>query len=139
MNFDIFGEDFGKKLNRGVKFIIDQKGPYLIHCMQGVDRTGFFVMLLEMMAGATKTEIVDDYMASFFGRPEFEKGSCYYKQECSYFMGVLKKLNGGKSVRTNTLSSIAEKYLLENTGLIQSEIDLLMARLSKTEKLQGEA
>jgi hypothetical protein len=132
MNFNIFGDQFGGKLNRGVKFIIDHEGPYLIHCMQGIDRTGFFVMLLEMMMGANKDEIVDDYMASFSGRPGFEKGSRYYKRERSYFIAVLKKLNGGKSVKNNILVQIAEKYLLKNAGLIQFEIERLRTRLAKT-------
>jgi hypothetical protein len=138
MNFDIFGNAFGKKVNEGIKFIISRKGPYLIHCRQGIDRTGFFVMLLGMLMGADKAEILDDYMASFFYRPGFEKGSSHYKQEWSSFIAVMKKLNGGKSIKNDGLPSIiAEKYFLENTGLIQSEIELLITRLSKTGKLQA--
>jgi hypothetical protein len=129
MNYDIFGGDFGKKINRGVQFIVDHDGPYLIHCLQGIDRTGFFVLLLEMLMGADKEEIIDDYMASFLGRPEFEKGSYHYKQERGFFIDVLKKLSRGKPVKNDVLPGIAEKYLLENAGLARPEVDLLKARL----------
>jgi hypothetical protein len=139
MNFDIFGDGFGKKLHRGVEFIAGRGGPYLIHCMQGIDRTGFFIMLLEMLMGADKAEIVNDYMTSFLGRPEFEKGSRYYKREYSSFIAVMKKLCGGKTVKNDNLPKAAEKYLLEHGGLIRSEVDLLKAQLSKTGKRQTEA
>jgi hypothetical protein len=132
MNFNVFGDQFSGKINRGVKFIIDTEGPYLIHCMQGIDRTGFFVMLLGMMMGADKEEIVDNYMASFLGRPGFEKGAGYYKQERSYFIAVLKRLNGGGPIKNSVLLNIAEKYLLENAGLTRFGLDRLRAQLSKS-------
>ncbi|MDR0377369.1 MAG: tyrosine-protein phosphatase [Spirochaetaceae bacterium] len=137
MDFDVFGDRFFGKLNRGVKFIIDREGPYLIHCVRGIERTGFFVMLLEMLMGAEKTEIVNDYLKSFSGKPGFEKDSWYYKQEHNYFIAVMKKLNGGKSAQTNILPILAEKYLLENAGLTRLEVDLLKARLSTTGKIQN--
>jgi hypothetical protein len=136
MNYDIFGDGFGKKINRGIQFIIDHDGPYLIHCKQGIDRTGFFVLLLEMLMGADKEQMIDDYMASFLGRPGFEKGSYHYKQEHGFFIDVLKKLNRGKPVKNSVLPGIAEKYLLENAGLARHEVDLLKVQLSKAGKLR---
>jgi hypothetical protein len=53
------------------------------------------------------------------------------KRERSYFIAVLKKLNSGKPVKNDALPNIAEKYFLENAGLIQFEIDHLKTRLSK--------
>ena len=133
MGFDFRSDQFSGKLNKGIKFIISHKGPYLFHCLQGIDRTGFFVMVLEMLMGADREEIVGDYMKSFFGRPEFEKKSVYYKREYSNFINVLRTLNGGKSVKNKNISGIAEKYIFENVGLIQSELDQLRLILSKNQ------
>ncbi|MDR2759422.1 MAG: tyrosine-protein phosphatase, partial [Spirochaetaceae bacterium] len=133
MGFDFRSDKFGNKLNQGIKFIIDHRGPYLVHCLQGIDRTGFFGMLLEMVMGASKNEIIGDYMASFSGKPGFEKESEYYKREHSNFVKVLRELNGGKSATTKDLPGMAEKYIFENIGLLQSELDRLRMALSKNQ------
>lgn len=39
--------------------------PYLIHCVEGKDRTGFVAMLLESLMGATEEEMAEDYVMSF--------------------------------------------------------------------------
>jgi hypothetical protein len=131
MDFNFHSNEFGSKLNQGTKFIINHKGPYLIHCLQGIDRTGFFIMLLEMLMGADKNEIVNDYMTSFLGRPGYEKKSAYYKREYSNFFKVLRELNDGKPITTESLTGMAEKYIFENVGLSQSELDRLRLTLSK--------
>jgi hypothetical protein len=135
MKFDFLEHRFGSKINAGVKFMLDHKGPYLIHCAQGIDRTGFFVMLLEILMGAGKDEIAADCMASFFGRPEFEKDSVYCKRKYINFFKVLRVLNGGKPVTDKSIPGIAEKYILENAGLLQFELDQLWMALSKKSKV----
>jgi protein tyrosine/serine phosphatase len=130
MGFDFHSDQFGSKINKGIQFIINHTGPYLIHCMQGIDRTGFFVMLLEMLMGASKNEIIGDYMTSFLDRPGFEKKSVYYKREYSNFINILRTLNDEKSVTNKNIPGIAEKYIYENAGLIQSEFHRLRLALS---------
>jgi hypothetical protein len=134
MGFDFRSEQFCGKLKEGIKFIINHKGPYLIHCMQGIDRTGFFVMLLEMLMGADKDEMAGDYMASFLDKPGFEKKSVYYKREYSHFINVLRTLNDGKSAATKNMSRIAEKYISENVGLIRSDLDRLKLTLLRRQE-----
>jgi protein tyrosine/serine phosphatase len=134
MKFDFLEYRFGSKINTDIKFMFDHKGPYLIHCAQGIDRTGFFVMLLEMLMDARKDEITADYMASFLDKPGFERKSVYYKREYSNFVKVLRELNGGKPVTTKGLPGMAEKYIFENVGLIQSELDQLRLALSKKQE-----
>jgi len=40
-------------------------GPYLVHCLEGKDRTGFVCIVLEALMSATYQEIVDDYMLTY--------------------------------------------------------------------------
>ena len=65
MDFNNTGDGFCKKLKRGLQFIINTEGPWLIHCHAGVDRTGFVSMVLEAIMGATLDEISNDYLQSF--------------------------------------------------------------------------
>jgi hypothetical protein len=43
----------------------DKKGPYLMHCLEGKDRTGFVSTLLLGLAGASTAEIRADYMHTY--------------------------------------------------------------------------
>ena len=65
MDFSQTSEYFQKKLKRGLQFIINTEGPWLIHCHAGVDRTGFVSIVLEALMGATLDEIINDYLQSF--------------------------------------------------------------------------
>ncbi|SCW30964.1 Protein tyrosine/serine phosphatase [Ruminococcaceae bacterium YRB3002] len=57
---------FKKKLGKGLMNMLGQEGPYLVHCTEGKDRTGFVIILFEMLAGATYDELVEDYMLTYF-------------------------------------------------------------------------
>jgi protein tyrosine/serine phosphatase len=132
MDFDFFSNRFGNKLNKGIRFMFEHKGPYLIHCMQGIERTGFFVMLLEMLMGAGINEIINNHMASFIGSPYFEKGSVYHRREYGNIINILNKINGGESIlREGDTIKTAENYISKNIGLTQSEIESLKLLLSK--------
>jgi protein tyrosine/serine phosphatase len=45
-----------------VTAITENEGPYLLHCAEGKDRTGFVFALLEALCGASYEEIEKDYM-----------------------------------------------------------------------------
>ena len=58
MGMDFRTEDYQRKLADGLRFIGAHEGPYLIHCNEGKDRTGFVVAILEALMGADAGEIM---------------------------------------------------------------------------------
>lgn len=56
---------FQKALAEGLTAMAQEEGPYLIHCQEGKDRTGFVCMLVEGLCGASYQEIVEDYMLTY--------------------------------------------------------------------------
>jgi len=79
IKWDMFSQDTYEKIAKAVRFMIakENKPPFLIHCVEGKDRCGFFAMLLEGLAGASYQEIKDDYMLTyenFYGFKKGEKG-----------------------------------------------------------------
>lgn len=58
-------QDFKEKLVKGLTAIADNSGPYLVHCVEGKDRTGYVMMLIEALLGASYQEIIDDYMETY--------------------------------------------------------------------------
>ncbi len=57
---------FKSAIASGMKVLADNEGPYLVHCRAGKDRTGFFCALLEAFMGASRQEILDDYMLTYY-------------------------------------------------------------------------
>jgi protein tyrosine/serine phosphatase len=131
LDMDFFIGKSAKDINRGIKFMLRHNSPYLIHCLQGIDRTGFFVMLLEMLMGASRDEIINDYMTGFLYKHSYKKGSDEYRFEYARFIQILEKLNGGKSIVDCNLIEMAENYYFNAAGLSRTETDLLKIKLSK--------
>ena len=62
---DPTADDFNKRLIAALKELPSRPAPYIVHCMEGKDRTGYVCALLEGLCGATYEEIVDDYLITY--------------------------------------------------------------------------
>ena len=62
---DPTADDYNKRLIAALKELPSRPAPYIVHCMEGKDRTGYVCALLEGLCGATYEEIVDDYLITY--------------------------------------------------------------------------
>ena len=62
---DPTADDYNKRLIAALKELPSRPAPYIVHCMEGKDRTGYVCALLEGLCGATYGEIVDDYLITY--------------------------------------------------------------------------
>ena len=58
-------QHFKEQLIKGLTAMSQHEGPYLVHCVEGKDRTGYVMMLIEALLGASYNEIIDDYMVTY--------------------------------------------------------------------------
>ena len=128
-------DDFSSKMKTMFDAIMNNDGPFYIHCLEGKDRTGYVCMVIEALCGATYEELIDDYFITYYNYYGIEKGSEKYE--------VIKKLHIDEMIRyvfsfeesINLLGlnyhSEANSYLL-NIGLSQEEIDSLQNKISKS-------
>ena len=65
LNQEHNSSSYQKKLAGALKFMAKNKGPYLIHCKIGRERTGFAILLLECLMGAPYDYMLDDYAQSY--------------------------------------------------------------------------
>ena len=126
--------DFKVKVAAGLTAMSEREGPYLVHCTEGKDRTGFVCMLLEALCGASYDEIVSDYMITYDNYYQITQSSEKEKYDViveSVLNPMVQTLTegGNGDVRTADLSVGAQRYLLEG-GMPQEQIDQLIARLS---------
>ncbi len=133
---DYTSDDFKKRLSGGLCLMINKEGPYLVNCLEGKDRTGFVVALLEALTGASYDEMVTDYMISYrnyFGLDQQSDPKAYEMIKSCNFDPMFMYLAGADNMadaKAADLESAGEKYLL-NCGMTKEEIRLLKEKLTQ--------
>ena len=56
---------YNEQLIAALKVLPSHPAPYVVHCMEGKDRTGYVCALLDGLCGATYDEIVADYLITY--------------------------------------------------------------------------
>ena len=131
------GTDFLSKstlsgIAEGMRFIINNDGPYLIHCNEGKDRAGFVSALLECLMGATMDEVIDDYMVTYYNYYGVEKGSENYNAVVNNnLIKVLETTFKVADVYKANLAAEAEDFLVEDAGLTAAEVAALKAKIGQ--------
>jgi len=110
--------------------MVEHDGPYLVHCTEGKDRTGFISALLEALMGATKDEIVVDYMESYINYYGVEPGTEKYNLIAQDVLDMLKVITGTGDLEKADLQTGARNYLIQG-GMKPEQIEKLMNKLSK--------
>ena len=127
-------DKFREALVAGLISLSEHDGPYLVHCLEGKDRTGFVCALLEALAGATYQEIVDDYMityANYYGTTRDGEPQKYEAIKNLNIDGMLYYVAGvddGTNLQDVDLAQGARTYLLAS-GMTDAQVDALVARL----------
>jgi hypothetical protein len=113
-----------------MRFILNNNGPYLIHCNEGKDRAGLVSALLECLMGATTDEVIDDYMVTYYNYYGVEQGTeAYAAIVKNNLVQVLATLFGVDDVYKADLAAEAEAFFMENVGLTAEEVASLKAKL----------
>ena len=134
MNADYHSDEFAGKVAKGFISISQHEGPYLIHCLEGKDRTGFICALAESLAGAPYEEVVNDYMISYenyYGITEASDPEHYDASRTQNIDGMLTYLAGceQEELPSANLSQGARKYLL-NAGMSDEQIDAFLEKIA---------
>jgi protein tyrosine/serine phosphatase len=130
MDFSNNSESFNKKLKKGLQFIINTEGPWLIHCHAGVDRTGFFSIVLETLMGAKLDDIINDYLESFNSGFDSSIYGEVKKEDSLVVLQLISAMGNYMPVNDQNLQSIAEYYLLKTIKMSAAEIGLLKNKLA---------
>lgn len=126
---DFTADSFKEGLAKGLRFLADHEGPYLVHCTMGKDRAGFVSAVLECLMGASAEEIVADYMVSYYNYYGIGPDSDTYEAVAnSNIRKTLAQAFGIDDIASADLGACAEEYLLD-IGLTGDEIAAVKARL----------
>ena len=133
LNMNYLSEEFAMKIAQGFADMAEKDGPYLIHCTEGKDRTGFVCMIIEALGGAGYQEIVDDYMLTYDNYYEINetKEPTKYKTIKERNIDAMLQFIAGDDntdITTADLSVFAKQYLL-NAGMSEEQLEKLIARI----------
>lgn len=123
------GDSFKSGLADGLRLFAQNPGTYAVHCIEGKDRTGFTIALLECLMGASTDEVIDDYMVTFYNyfgvTPEDE---VYNEIVQDNITAQLKRAFEIDSLDDADLVQEAEEYIL-STGITPDELEQLKKNL----------
>ncbi len=134
LNMNYGSDEFRSKVASGLAEMAEKDGPYLIHCTEGKDRTGFVCMLIEALAGASYQEIVDDYMITYDNYYKITWESDQERYDVivrSVLVPMIRSMAGDDSLdlREADLSVYAEAFL-KDAGMSGEQVEALKAKLT---------
>lgn len=130
-------DEFSAQMKTLFESILNNDGPYYIHCLEGKDRTGYVCMVIEALCGASYDELVEDYFITYKNYYGITKGTTKYEaikslhidEMIRYVFSFEEKANV-KLLGSAPYYSKAKSYLL-SIGLTQDQIDAIQVKLSK--------
>lgn len=135
MGHDYPSDAFLEDMYNGLDFLSERPGPYLIHGTQGVERTGYVCMVLEALLGASKEELLADYLRSYEEYLLVEQGSAEWNAARAEAVQCLLTFTGGANEAAldgMDLVAATRAYLLEQVKLTETQVDLIVQHLSGT-------
>ncbi|MCI8478901.1 MAG: hypothetical protein HFE97_11330 [Oscillospiraceae bacterium] len=134
MELDMTAEENLVKLKNGLKAIIDGQAPFLIHCTDGQDQTGFLAALLEALLGGTLEEIEKDAMLTYENYYHLDRTSPFYdeiaRRTVFATLREIAGLDSEESLDEADLQEAARDYLVQTVGLSEEQVEDLELRLS---------
>ena len=124
---------FAESIVKGFSFLAEGELPYLVHCLEGKDRTGFAIMVLEALMGWNEAQIVADYMqtyTNYYGiEPGTEKFGLIAEKNILEMLRIMANSESGSSLAGIDFKAAAETYLLSN-GMDEEALKQLEAKLT---------
>jgi len=126
---------FQGKLIQGLKFMISHDGPYLVHCVEGKDRTGFVCMVIEALASASYNEIINDYMITYDNYYDINLNSEPSKYDVIMNKNIIEMLktiinDDNVDIKTADYGYYSKRYLMSK-GMSEEDINTLVAKITK--------
>lgn len=132
LGVDFAADSFKQGLAKGLRFMIQSDGPYLVHCAEGKDRAGFVSAVLECLMGASADEVIRDYMqtyANYYGiQPGTEKYDAIVDSNIEKMLCIAFEID---DLHAADLVVECEAFLRDELNMAQAEIDALKKRLGE--------
>lgn len=126
---------FKEKVVEGLTAMVNNDGPYLIHCVEGKDRTGFVAILLEALCNASYDQMLEDYMETYDNYYQINKTNkqnqylAIVDVKFNDMVFYLADVSSSEEMAKVNMQNKAIEYLLTG-GMDIDTIDQLIAKIS---------
>lgn len=125
-------QKYREKVVKALTAMSKNDGPYYVHCVEGKNRTGFVMAVIEGLAGASYDEIVKDHMitfANYYGITEENDKEKYDILKARYIDSMLRFIadsdpwtgNGTIELRDLDWVNIMGRFLINN-GMSEEDL-----------------
>ncbi len=129
MGADPLSPNYREALASAFKFMINNKGIYLIHCDDGLTRTAYMCAILQSLQGASADEVVDGFMESYRNYYGIKKNSERYRTiSKNTIVKILSEMFEVDDIYNSNLEIQARQYL-RSLGLTSAEIGQLASNI----------
>lgn len=128
---DYQSEKNNKKIIEGLNELIQNELPCLIHCLEGKDRIGYELAIIEALCNASYQEIVDDYMLTYqnyYGITKENDSEKYNYIKETNIDAMLKFITGTDELEEVNTKEATKSFLI-NYGMDEANIDSLINKL----------
>ncbi len=133
---DYTSGSFKSTMGNTLRTAVSHTGPYAVHCLEGMHRTGFICFLLEALCDSTYHEMRDDYMKTYENYYHISQGSdrelydYIVTQRFDSMVKYLSLYSDPQNTEEDNLSKCAFNYLVD-CGMNETEIIRLKESLCK--------
>ena len=126
-------QSFKKQTVKAMIAILEHEGPFLVHCTEGKDRTGFICLVIEALAECSYNEIVSDYMITYANYYSITKELDENKYNIivnNVLSPMIKSIIQKRhiDIKKTNLADCVKKFLIKN-GMTAEQIKKLQAKL----------
>ena len=127
-------EKYAKTIIELLRFIINNDGPFLFHCSEGKDRTGFLSIIICCILNKAIDYIEDDYMKTYDVYYRINKDTnrkSYDAIKTLYFDEMMTYICNDKDytkLSKEEISEYGKQYLIRNSMNIK-EIDIFLQKI----------
>lgn len=109
------GNLFQSSIGKIITFLAQTLGPWIVHCRLGIDRTGVVIAILQALAGAAWTHIVQDYTRMAVFEPLEYRHANLIRYSIARLIGKTpeKSTDLARDVRESLARSVPNQEILE--------------------------
>ena len=128
MRIDVMEPMTLRKIKQAIVFMAEHEAPYFIHCVAGIDRTGFLSVLLESLMGSPLDEMARDYMLSFVDASEYSKSD--YRNGVIFLSNLFSKIKEERFDLNDDPALLTLRYLTGEARVKEEVLKILKVKLA---------
>jgi len=130
LDTDYYSKETMAKLKQIFIDIANNEAPFYVHCIEGQDRTGYVIAVLECLLNINYDDMISDFMRTYMNYYKVEENTVKYNNIAQNLVRELEKAFNVNRLSKSNLREASYNYLL-SLGISEEEINKLINKLKR--------